>query len=106
MNIYQDYETHKLESLRNHRKILEKVKSIVKSLDPEARLIFFGSVLRGNFDASSDIDLIIIPSSISLKDKIKVTVLMQVDAPLEIHVITKEIFENWYLRFLDVFEDL
>ncbi len=104
--MYPDYELNKLESLRNHRKILEEVKSLVRDIDPKSKLMFFGSVLKGAYNASSDIDLIIIPSEMKFKDQITIAIWQQVDAPIELHIITDEQFENWYLKFIDRYEEL
>ena len=42
MNVSQDYELTRLDKLRNYQAVLKEVKSLVKSIDPEARIIFFG----------------------------------------------------------------
>ncbi len=48
MNNSQEYEVVRLTKLRNHRKVLDEVKALIRRIDPESRIIFFGSVLRGN----------------------------------------------------------
>ena len=77
----QEYEVLRLTKLRSHRKVLDEVKALIRRIDPESRIIFFGSVLKGNYKAWSDIDLIAIPSNLSLKDKITVAVWQKIDAP-------------------------
>ena len=42
MNVSQDYELTRLDKLRNYQAVLKEVKSLVKSIDPEARIIFLG----------------------------------------------------------------
>lgn len=42
MNISQDYELTRLDKLRNYQAVLKEVKSLVKSIDPEARIISLG----------------------------------------------------------------
>ena len=106
MSIPQDYELTRLYKLRNYQEVLKEVKSLIKSIDPEARIIFFGSVLRGNYNASSDIDLIVIPSDMAFKDRIIVAVWKSLDAPIELHIITPDQFEEWYLRFIDMYKEL
>ena len=106
MNISQDYELTRLDKLRNYQAVLKEVKSLVKSIDPGGRVIFFGSVLRGDFSASSDIDIIVIPSDMVFKDRITLAVWKSVDAPIELHIITLEQFEEWYLRFIDMYKEI
>lgn len=102
----QEYEVLRLTKLRSHRKVLDEVKALIRRIDPESRIIFFGSVLKGNYKAWSDIDLIAIPSDLSLKDKITVAVWQEIDAPIELHIISNAQFEDWYLRFIDSFEEI
>ncbi len=106
MSDYQDYEILRLHKLRNFRDVLHQAKTIIRKIDPGSRIIFFGSVLRGDYNACSDIDLIVIPSDSSLKDKITVAVWKEIDAPLELHIISSTQFEDWYLRFIDNYEEI
>ena len=48
------------EYFANFVKYAERVKEAVKRLDPDARVIIFGSVVRGDVRPDSDIDLLII----------------------------------------------
>jgi predicted nucleotidyltransferase len=106
MSISQDYELTRLSKLRNYQEVLKQLKILVRGIDPEARIIFFGSVLRGDYTASSDIDIIVIPSVMAFKDKITLAVWRSLDAPVELHIITKEQFEEWYLRFIDMYKEI
>lgn len=106
MSTFQDYELTKLRNLQNHRKVLQEVKSLIRNIDPNSRFIFFGSVLKGEYNASSDIDLIIIPSDMKFRDEITIAIWQKVEAPIELHVITVEQFEGWYLKFIDEYEEL
>jgi Nucleotidyltransferase domain. len=106
MSISQDYELTRLSKLRNYQEVLKQLKILVRGIDPEARIIFFGSVLRGDYTASSDIDIIVIPSYMAFKDKITLAVWRSLDAPVELHIITKEQFEEWYLRFIDMYKEI
>lgn len=106
MSISQDYELTRLSKLRNYQEVLKQLKILVRGIDPEARIIFFGSVLRGDYAASSDIDIIVIPSVMAFKDKITLAVWRSLDAPVELHIITKEQFEEWYLRFIDMYKEI
>lgn len=106
MSISQDYELTRLSKLRNYQEVLKQLKILVREIDPEARIIFFGSVLRGDYTASSDIDIIVIPSVMAFKDKITLAVWRSLDAPVQLHIITKEQFEEWYLRFIDMYKEI
>ena len=106
MSISQDYELTRLDKLRNYQAVLDELKTLVKGIDPKARIIFFGSVLRGDYSASSDIDIIVIPSAMAFKDRITLAVWRSIDAPIELHIITKELFEEWYLRFIDLYKEI
>lgn len=56
-----------LEYLRNYREVAKKVGSMVERFDPEARVYVFGSVVRGNYTAASDIDILVVTTKIKLK---------------------------------------
>jgi predicted nucleotidyltransferase len=50
------------------------VKDIVLKLDPKAKVYVFGSVVRGDYTASSDIDILVVTSDIKLKYELMVAV--------------------------------
>ncbi len=90
-----------LEYLKNYREIAKKVENIVKCFDPEARIYVFGSVVRGNYTAASDIDVLVITTKINLKYEMMVAVYRElIDAPIELHVITPDLYDKWYKRFI------
>lgn len=60
----------------------------------------FGSVVRGEYTALSDIDILAAISNLDLKYNIMVTVYSEVNAPVELHIVTLELYENWYKRFI------
>lgn len=53
--------------MRNYREVAKKVGSIVERFDPEARVYVFGSVVRGNYTAASDIDILVVTTKNKLK---------------------------------------
>ena len=84
----------------------EKVKEIVRRRDPDARIIVFGSVVRGDVRPDSDIDLLISTEiAKKLEERIRLrTEIMRIlgeGSPFEIHIITAEEYENWYRKFID-----
>jgi len=85
---------------------VEKVKEVVRRRDPNAKIIVFGSVVRGDVRPDSDIDLLIITDMAEkLDERIKLRMeIMRIlgeGSPFEIHIITTEEYENWYRRFID-----
>ena len=48
--------------MANRKEILLKIKKTVSELDPEARIILFGSRARGDYGKESDWDLLILTS--------------------------------------------
>ncbi|MDL2212803.1 nucleotidyltransferase domain-containing protein [Bacteroides sp. OttesenSCG-928-E20] len=43
-----------------HYRLLPRIKAAIQSIEPQAEIILFGSVARGDADIQSDIDLLII----------------------------------------------
>jgi predicted nucleotidyltransferase len=94
------YEYKALQYLKNYLEVAGEVKDIVLKLDPKAKVYVFGSVVRGDYTASSDIDILVVTSDIKLKYELMVAVYRVIDAPVELHVVTQELFERWYKRFI------
>ena len=95
------YELRVLEYLRNYREVAERVRDIVRGVDPEAKVYVFGSVVEGRYTALSDIDILIITSNIDKKYEIMVKVYSSIEAPVELHITTEELFKRWYKRFIN-----
>lgn len=85
---------------RDYLEIAKKVKEIALSIDPNARIYIFGSVVRGTSTAASDIDILIVTKIIDQKYEIMVNVYKNVDENVELHVVTEEDLERWYKRFI------
>jgi len=94
------YELRVLEYLKNYLDVAKKVKKLVQSLDPDAKVYVFGSVARGKFTAASDIDILVITNKPQLKYEMMVHVYKELEAPIELHITTPKGFEKWYKRFL------
>lgn len=90
----------KNEECRSCLKVAERVKEIVHSIDPGARVFIFGSVSRGTAIATSDIDILVVTKMIERKYDIIVKVYRAVEENVELHVVTEEIMERWYRRFI------
>jgi len=91
-----------LEQLRRYKELARRVKKIVNKIDPNAKVFVFGSVVRGRFTASSDIDILIVTDKDkTTRYKILVEVYSIIKGPIEIHFSTHNQFKNWYMRFID-----
>lgn len=86
---------------------LKKIKKIVQEiLGKEAKVILFGSIVRGEWGPNSDIDVLIVSDKLSqnwsenlwIKQKIKS--LIGFFSPFQIHLARPEEFENWYQKFI------
>jgi len=89
-----------LEVLKDYMEVAKRVKGIVQTIDPNAKVYVFGSAVSGRLTASSDIDILVITSKIDEKYRMIVKVYKNVNAPVELHVVTGELYENWYRRFI------
>jgi len=76
------------------------VKKVVLEVDPEAEVYVFGSVVRGDYTAASDIDVLVVTERVDRKHEIVTRVYRRVDAPVELHVVTRRLYEEWYRRFV------
>ncbi|ADI32027.1 nucleotidyltransferase domain-containing protein [Staphylothermus hellenicus] len=85
---------------------LEKIKSIIKKHDPNARVLLFGSYVRGELRPDSDIDVLIITilgRDSSQRMKLRVEIAREIGdvTPFEIHIVSPEEYEEWYKKFID-----
>ncbi len=89
-----------IDALRDYRKVAKSVKEIVKRFDPEAEVYVFGSVVRGEYTGASDIDIMVVTERLDIKYDIMVEVYREVEAPVELHVVSRRQLERWYKRFI------
>lgn len=97
----KSYEQTILSHLQNHMVVARKVKKIVRSIDPEAEVYVFGSIVRGKYTAASDIDILVVTKKIEEKYRMMVKVYKKIRAPVELHITTPEKFTTWYKRFIN-----
>ena len=97
-----------MEQLDNYRDVSKKVKSMVRESWKDARVYVFGSVIEGKYTAGSDIDIIVVVDCVTRDEAIrmKASVIKSIEAPIELHIATKEEYENWYCRFIDRVEEV
>lgn len=95
-----------LDFIKNYASAAKKIKEIVQRYDSSARVIVFGSAVRGNFNAASDLDILIVSEKKELWNKIRAKIFLEfLDKPIEIHFATEEEYKNWYSRFIDVMKE-
>ncbi|MEM1944547.1 MAG: nucleotidyltransferase domain-containing protein [Nitrososphaerota archaeon] len=85
---------------KDYAEIVKRVKEIVHEIDPRARVYVFGSVARGEATAMSDIDVLVVTELANRKYDIMVNVYKTVEEPVELHVVTDELLNRWYRRFI------
>ncbi len=61
--------------MRDYNYILKLIKDSVKTVEPEATVILYGSYARGDFNDDSDIDLLILidKDKISYNDRVRIS---------------------------------
>ncbi len=97
----------KLDLLKNYLTFARRAKEIALKYDPSARLLVFGSVVRGDYTGASDIDLLVISEKEELRYSMEASIREGVpEAPLEVHFATPQQYRNWYSRFIDVFVEV
>lgn len=90
---------------KNYLAFVKIVKERAQNILPDVKVLIFGSVIKGEYLPSSDIDILIIsekvPPEIFAQTKIKYELLKDFEAnPFELHLVTPKVFENWYKLFI------
>jgi predicted nucleotidyltransferase len=98
--IYIEEGRRALNYLKNAEGIARRVKELVELFDPSAEVYLFGSAVRGDYTAASDIDILIVTKNVGAAEEARAAIYRAIDAPLEIHIATPEQFRRWYRRFL------
>ncbi len=98
----------KEEVVRNLNFYLCKILQIVRQRDPSAEVYLFGSFARGVARPDSDIDVLII-SDVLGRDLLstaealdRITAELGVTGVFEIHIVTRDLFQKWHRRFIDI----
>lgn len=90
----------------------KEIKNMLQKSLPDVKVLIFGSAMRGDYQVSSDIDILVIssgiPKNLFTQAEIKLKIKNQFpDAPFEIHLITPKEYKNWYKRFIkDEFKEV
>lgn len=92
----------RLDRVKNYKKYAQEVKRIVSFYDKEAKVILFGSTVRGDFTGASDIDILVVSKRKDLEYQIKLAIKRELlEAPIQIHFASPEEFDGWYKKFID-----
>ena len=76
---------------------LEKLVETIRSLDSGAEVYLFGSVAEGKYTYSSDIDVLVVTDK-RPEEVISMLWSRGIEDPFEIHVVTKDMLENYKRR--------
>ncbi|MEM0441542.1 MAG: nucleotidyltransferase domain-containing protein [Candidatus Nitrosocaldus sp.] len=97
--------------IKNHKDVAEKIKHFITTgYDKDAKVIVFGSAIRGNYHALSDLDILIVSDRLNMDDtpsiisELKNEVFNDPFIPIEFHFADGRLFNGWYKRFIDVYE--
>jgi predicted nucleotidyltransferase len=97
--------------LAEWREHVERLAQEARRLLGDARVLAFGSVVRGDWCVESDVDVLIVSPRVpsdaveGVKLKVRLRELLGACIPLELHLAAPEEFEHWYKRFIDVYEE-
>jgi predicted nucleotidyltransferase len=101
-----------LEEAKSRKKYLDNymfyakiIKEKAKKLLKDAEVYVFGSVVRGDYNPMSDIDIMIVsekvPDNVIEQAKIKAKILEDFEAGVfQIHLVKPFEYENWYKKFI------
>ena len=107
-DVFVEYWLRRREVLSNLSIYLAKIKEAVLELDPRAEVYLFGSFAKGTARPDSDVDILVGTDKYGSSLGKIAELLVHVEKRLgfagvfEIHVATRELYETWYKRFIDV----
>ncbi len=89
----------------------KKIKEVARKRDSNARVILFGSIVKGEARPNSDIDVLVITclaGNLSSRLNLRIEIANEIGefTPFEIHIITPEEYENWYRKFIDEYIEI
>jgi len=90
----------------NYKIYCQKIKEIAESILGEVKVLVFGSIIKNEYQPTSDIDVLIVsgdlPYNFDERAKIRTKIKSEIDpfSPFQIHLSTPEEFDNWYKNFL------
>ncbi|BCU69875.1 nucleotidyltransferase domain-containing protein [Stygiolobus caldivivus] len=110
VDILEDNMRARQKYLKDVDNYLKKIKEVATSIDPHARVILFGSYVRGDFRPDSDIDVLVITDVKDEWDRLKVyhevNKAIGNPNPFEVHVVNEKEYKEWYSKFIDVYREV
>ncbi|RLG69003.1 hypothetical protein DRN93_01345 [archaeon] len=108
--LYVEISRKRLKYLQRYREVAEEVKKFLREEIGDLKLFVFGSVVRGDYRPFSDIDILVVKDDVGREEMLKAIAEVRrrigFDVPIEIHYATTNEFRNWYMRFIDVYEEI
>ncbi|MCS7137274.1 MAG: nucleotidyltransferase domain-containing protein [Candidatus Caldarchaeum sp.] len=92
-------------------KYVGMMKELVKARDPKARVLLFGSFVKGIMRPDSDVDVLIITDEAETVEKrigLRVEIMQTIGdvTPFEIHLVTQREHKEWYSRFIQEYIEI
>lgn len=90
---------------KNYLAWAERIKKEAEKNLGEVKVFLFGSIIKGEVEPGSDIDILVISSKLRSAEKKsqvrnKIFKKIGLDSPFEVHLITPEQYQNWYKHFI------
>lgn len=97
-------EAKKIEEIYgNLDNILRELKVLIKKYLSDSKIYLFGSVVRGKYTMSSDIDILVITEQKERVDLDRLKALIKkkfIDIPFQLHIVSNKEYEKWYKKFI------
>lgn len=113
IQILKEIWKEKKEYFDNYKFYCQKIKKKAKNILGTVKVLVFGSIVKGEFNQKSDIDVLIIsenlPEDQEERDKIRTEIksIISPFSPFQIHLTTPEKYQNWYKKFIkENFEEI
>ena len=103
-DIFVESAARRMRCLEGWLEAARHAKRIITGLYPNARVLVFGSVVRGEATAMSDLDLLVIVDKRETKREAeaRASVWRELpDCPIQLHFATERELRDWYMRFID-----
>lgn len=93
--------------LKNLDYYLQIIKDFFKKkFGEETKIYIFGSFLTSNFGPNSDIDILVVKKGEALNSKEETEILLEIIKligfvnPFEFHIVSQEMYDEWYSHFI------
>lgn len=97
----------------NYKFYCQNIKREAEDILKDVRVLIFGSIIKGAFTPTSDVDVLIIsktlPEDQEERDKIRTKIKSAVNpfSPFQIHLVSHKDYQTWYQKFIkEDFEEI